>query len=72
MKEERSLTYAKQYFKRNLYKYCDDDCFESATLEYYLRKDEITKLYEYAMKLKIVDKDQVTRRYERMMEEMNK
>ena len=68
MKEERSLTYAKQYFKRNLYKYCDDDCFESAVLEYYLRKDEITKLYQYAIKIEHVNKEQVTRRYERLME----
>lgn len=68
--EERSLTYAKQYFRRNLYKYCSDDSFESAILEYYLRKDEIKKLLEYAIKVVPYEKEQLVRRYNRIVEEV--
>ena len=70
MKEEISLTYAKQYFKRNRYKYCDDDAFESAIIEYYLRKDEVEKLYKYVLKQKGIYEPEITRRYERIMEEV--
>ena len=50
MKEQVSLTYAKQNFKRNIFKYGVDLSFENAILEYYLNKEEIKNLYEYAIK----------------------
>lgn len=49
MKEELSLTRAKQYYRRNIWKYGADQSFECAILEYYLRSDEVEKLYKYAM-----------------------
>lgn len=51
MKEERSLTYAKQSFKRNMYKYLAGDNFESVISEYYIREDEIESLLNYIKKL---------------------
>lgn len=61
--EERSLTYAKQYFKRNLGKYCADDCFESAIGEYYLREDEIESLKKYIIKNYPTYEEEINRRY---------
>ena len=50
MKEEISLTYAKQSFKNNKIKYGVGGAFENSILEYNLRSEEIKKLYEYAVK----------------------
>ena len=51
MKDQRSLTYAKQNFKRNIYKYGEFSSFENAVLTYYLNKEEIENLKEYATKI---------------------
>lgn len=51
MKEQISLTYAKQSFKRNLYKYSEFDNFENTVYTYHLTKEEIKKLFNYAIKL---------------------
>lgn len=50
MKEQISLTYAKQNFKRNQFKYGVESAFENAILTYNLQNEEITKLYEYVIK----------------------
>lgn len=70
MREELSLTYAKQYLKRNIGKYEPGDAFESAIGEYYLRQDEIDKLFEYAMKTIKYEsyKKEIQRRYEFLKE----
>lgn len=62
--EERSLTYAKQYFNRNLGKYTAGDCFESAIGEYYLRQEEIDSLKEYVIKKYSVYEEEINKRYE--------
>ena len=51
MREERSLSYAKQSFKRNMYKYLAGDNFENVISEYYIREDEIESLLNYIKKL---------------------
>jgi hypothetical protein len=51
MKEQISLTYAKQNYKRNELKYGVVSAFENAILEYYLQKEEIKSLYEYVLKI---------------------
>lgn len=49
--EQVSLTYAKQNYKRNIVKYGESASFEDSILKYYLTKEEITKLYKYAIKV---------------------
>lgn len=51
MREERSLSYAKQSFKRNMYKYLAGDNFENVISEYYIREDEIESLLNYIKKI---------------------
>lgn len=51
MKEERSLTYAKQSFKRNIDKYSIAESLLVAIYENGLRIDELDSLKEYAIKL---------------------
>lgn len=50
-KEQISLSQAKQYIRRNRYKYDLDDAFESAVYQYYLNNDEILSLMKYVIKL---------------------
>ena len=56
MKEERSLTYAKQSFKRNIDKYSIAESLLVAIYENGLRIDELDSLKEYAIKLLPNDK----------------
>lgn len=51
MKEQVSLSYAKQCYKRNIVKYGESASFENAILTYYLSKEEIISLYKYALKV---------------------
>lgn len=51
MKEELSLSYAKQSFKRNKWKYSTGDNLEAVIYYYQLRKDELDSLRKYAIKL---------------------
>ena len=50
MREQISLTYAKQSFKNNISKYGVGGAFENSILEYNLQKEEIKSLYKYASK----------------------
>ncbi len=63
MREERTLTYAKAYYKRNKYKYEPGDNYESAALSYYLRKEERESLKEYAIKLQPAARHEIERRH---------
>lgn len=51
MREQVSLSYAKQCYKRNILRYGESASFENAILTYYLNKEEITNLYKYALKV---------------------
>lgn len=51
MKQQISLKYAKSTFKKNMYKYDIVSNFENSILEYNLNQDEITKLYDYVVKI---------------------
>jgi len=49
--ESVSLTYAKRNYKNKYSKYGESASFEDSILKYYLGKEEITSLYEYATKI---------------------
>lgn len=70
MREELSLSYAKQSFKRNMYKYSTGDNLEAVVYGYSLRKDELESLKKYALKLLPAEEWKINHTIERLASEM--
>ena len=68
--EERSLTYAKASFKRNMWKYEVGDNIEAVVYQYQLREDELDSLKAYAIKLFPNDEFKINWKIEQLRKEM--
>lgn len=70
MKEELSLSYAKQGLRRNAYKYEIGDNLEAVVYQYQLREDELDSLKAYAIKLFPNDEFKINWKIEQLRKEM--
>lgn len=70
MREEISLTRAKQSFKRNMHKYETGDNLEGVIYQYQLREDELDSLKAYVIKLVPQDEFKINWKIEQIKKEM--